>query len=571
MAEGLMFGDLSVSDRKLISTDRNVFEVMQVEMDSGSRFSTTDSTAKNYNSTERFGIEIKLNNSVSDSGHIVEINSKSRSAPCTRTSNQIAEEELILKLQDLNSGFRINMNNSAGSKTDVGTQSSTQNETEVKDSYLSIEGSQENLNSTRIPNSTQSLSNLGPKPQRLPKRQRSPEINSKKSRKIDGYFLRENSEISEFEKNVNSQEVHEVLGTQTPTSSNISNILFSNTPNPDRINSTIKKTMVNSSIQTESDIDQNSIEARRLKNQRAIKGLELEINQALNRIRITNSTTNFLDLTMTPDSTSQSITVPIYPPALGVWKQLRSLQTRKIILEVRTKFYKRLRQEGGVPDWAVMFCPPQNLLQTERAIESTVGFRQEMANQNLQMLEDLLCEESGRITQEINANMASLRVHYDSIESSEFNLEQATDALNRFMMRAQQQENNSLSKKFNSIMAALKAALWKNMPSFIRPPPDAILPRNQGNIPISGTRNNNSVPRNAPQPSSASTSYGQNYNSQNFQGPARRDWQPLRGGRGRGRGGRGRGQGRIQKRNSTQQKDPRRTLRQMMDILLDQI
>ena len=512
-----MFGDLSVSDRKLISTDRNVFEVMQAEMDSGSRFSTTDSTAKNYNSTER-----------------------------------------------------INMN-SAGSKTNVGTQSSTQNETEVKDSYLSIEGSQENLNSTRIPNSTQSLTDLGPKPQRLPKRQRSPEINSKKSRKIDGYFLRENSEISEFEKNVNFQEVREVLGTQTPTSSNISNILFSNTPNPDRINSTIKKTMVNSSIQTESDIDQNSIEARRLKNQRAIKGLELEIDQALNRIRITNSTTNFLDLTMTPDSTSQRITVPIYPPALGVWKQLRSLQTRKIILEVRTEFYKRLRQEGGVPDWTVMFCPPQNLLQTERAIESTVGFRQEKANQNLQMLEDLLCEESGRITQEINANMASLRVHYDSIESSEFDLEQATDALNRFMMRAQQQENNSLSKKFNSIMAAPKAALWKNMPSFVRPPPDAILPRNQGNIPISGTRNNNSVPRNAPQLSSVSTSYGQNYNSQNFQGPARRDWQPLWGGRRRGRGGRGRGQGRIQKRNSTQQKDPRCTLRQMMDILLEQI
>ena len=194
--------------------------------------------------------------------------------------------------------------------------------------------------------------------------------------------MRENSVISEFEKNVNSQEVQEVLGTQTPTSSNISNILFSNTPQSDRINSTIKKTLVNSSIQTESDIDQNSIETCRLKNQRAIKGLELEIDQALNRIRIINSTTNFLDLTMTPDSNSQRITVPIYPPALGVWKQLRSLRMRKIILEVRTEFYKSLRQEGGVPDWAVMFCPSQNLLRTERAIESTVRFRQEMANQN---------------------------------------------------------------------------------------------------------------------------------------------------------------------------------------------
>ena len=76
----------------------------------------------------------------------------------------------------------MNKNNSAGSKTDVGTQSSTQNETEVKDSYLSIEGSQENLNSTRIPNSTQSLTDLDPMLQRLSKRQRSPEINSKKSK-----------------------------------------------------------------------------------------------------------------------------------------------------------------------------------------------------------------------------------------------------------------------------------------------------------------------------------------------------------------------------------------------------
>ena len=59
----------------------------------------------------------------------------------------------------------------------------------------------------------------------------------------------------------------------------------------------------------------------------------------------------------------------------------------------------------------------------------------------------------------------------------------------------------------------------KNMPSFVRPPLDAILPRNQGNIPISGTRNNNSVPRNAPQLSSASTSYGQNYNLRIFKDP----------------------------------------------------
>ena len=99
---------------------------MQAEMDSGSRSSTTDSSAKNYNSTERFGIEIKLNNSVSDSCHMVEINSKSRSVPCTQTSNRMTLQEQ--ELQEFNSSFR-NKNNSAGSKTDVGT--STQNEESI--------------------------------------------------------------------------------------------------------------------------------------------------------------------------------------------------------------------------------------------------------------------------------------------------------------------------------------------------------------------------------------------------------------------------------------------------------
>ena len=91
-----------------------------------------------------------------------------------------------------------------------------------------------------------------------------------------------------------------------------------------------------------------------------------------------------------------------------------------------------------------------------------------MANQNLQIVEDLLNEESSRKSQEINANMASLRVHYDMIESSEYDLEQTTDALNHFMVRTQQQEHNSLPKKSNPIMQAPRATLWKNLPNFKR-------------------------------------------------------------------------------------------------------
>ena len=75
-------------------------------------------------------------------------------------------------------------------------------------------------------------------------------------------------------------------------------------------------------------------------------------------------------------------------------------------------------------------------------------------------------------------------------------------------------------------MSAPRAALWKNMPAHMRPPPDAIPPRNQGAQPGTSSRMNNSTARIN---NSVPTSFGQN-----FQGPMRRDWQPSWEGRGRG-------------------------------------
>ena len=74
---------------------------------------------------------------------------------------------------------------------------------------LSAVDSQENLNSMCI-QTTSSLTELTPKLQR----------NSKK-RKIDEFFLKEDTEISDLELNVNTQQVLEVTGkdnsTQTST------------------------------------------------------------------------------------------------------------------------------------------------------------------------------------------------------------------------------------------------------------------------------------------------------------------------------------------------------------------
>ena len=82
MAEGITFGDLSANDRKLISTSRNVFEVMQAGMDQETR-SSTDSQKKN--STERFEEIIKEKQAISNKNSL-ELNSTIKTIPaCNET------------------------------------------------------------------------------------------------------------------------------------------------------------------------------------------------------------------------------------------------------------------------------------------------------------------------------------------------------------------------------------------------------------------------------------------------------------------------------------------------------
>ena len=94
---------------------------------------------------------------------------------------------------------RSNKNNSAGSEKEISTQTEGNNSKVFKlastqsDAYLSVVDSQENLNSTCI-QTTSSLTELTPKPQR-----------NSKERKIDEFFQKEDTEISDLELNVNTQ------------------------------------------------------------------------------------------------------------------------------------------------------------------------------------------------------------------------------------------------------------------------------------------------------------------------------------------------------------------------------
>ena len=329
MDEGISFGDLSAQDKNLISTERSAFTAMNAAFSSRPR----STQVENSNSTvfERF--EIGSKQVENNSNAIQKLVNALISRISTSRSSSIAgafpldTHGLTKKLNsvyihtDDNSSCRLNLNNSAD-RNETSTETGNSQENEVsgvhsEGSFISVE-SEENLNSTRIANSTTtSLTDLAPKEQRERKRVRTPDSKSNKMRKLDDYFrinsTQNSTQDSEsaFERNIFTQDVMKVLGQETistqtspsrinsinssqvATSSRISNQFFRNTPNS-----------TDFGMQTEDSILDLS-ETRKERNRKAIKDLELEIDQAMNRIRISNSNTNFLDLTMTPSDSRE--------------------------------------------------------------------------------------------------------------------------------------------------------------------------------------------------------------------------------------------------------------------------
>ena len=222
------------------------------------------------------------------------------------------------------------------------------------------------------------------------------------------------------------------------------------------------------------------------------------------------------------------------------WKELRSLQARRVVLELRAHFNTQLANSGFIPNWTVNFNPQDNLLNSQQSVDSTITHRRQQALDNLRTLATLNRLEATRVATQAEAALAGLRVHYNNPNAIGFDLNQALDAIQTLTQRSKEVEWRELSRRWQGIKAAPEGALWLNIPpSFPRPP--------------------NAIPQ---QPASTNTQDTPSSQPQTQDFPARRGTQPTqrRGNRGRGTrytprqfqnrppqnqsaGGRGRGRG----------------------------
>ena len=92
-------------------------------------------------------------------------------------------------------------------------------------------------------------------------------------------------------------------------------------------------------------------------------------------------------------------------------------------------------------------------------------------------------EESERLTNKIQATMASLECHYHEEAAWEYNIQEALDALQTLMVRAKQKEEDELSRRYEQLHQAPLAALWENLPEGTVLPPSAVRNESRTNNP----------------------------------------------------------------------------------------
>ena len=136
-----------------------------------------------------------------------------------------------------------------------------------------------------------------------------------------------------------------------------------------------------------------------------------------------------MNTTLTTNMGNARLDVHILEEAKPTWRALRALQSNKLQLELRIAHNQRLIDTDHFPDWEVSFSPPLKLLDSLRAIESTVGFRYEEAKQQMNMLNDLMREHSGHISNQIRATLGLLECHNRQPNANGYDTSEVLDAL----------------------------------------------------------------------------------------------------------------------------------------------
>ena len=244
-------------------------------------------------------------------------------------------------------------------------------------------------------------------------------------------------------------------------------------------------------------------------------------------------------------SLQDRLDIRIYQPALLVWRELRNMLGREVVLRLRLNSLEAIIAEQLYPNWCVSYCPPPGLITTQAQAVEVVALRRTMARMQMELNQQLIRNELSSLGDRISALKTSMAAIYHTPMARDYDLDQAINGAVYLANRERSKQFAEICRRMSAIRVAPEEALWRDLPDFVELPARAIRPAEQA-PPNSPNQGGSRRPRQ--QTPNRSRSRSQSRRRQQGTPPGGgnrggqqgnrqpRSRQGQRGGRGRGRG-----------------------------------
>ena len=157
------------------------------------------------------------------------------------------------------------------------------------------------------------------------------------------------------------------------------------------------------------------------------------------------------------------VRVEIYLPAQSCWREIRRFLHKEMNLRIKSSFYEVLSKNEIYPAWTIAFQPPPNLMTNPQQIETIVSLRKNQTKDMLKALSLVSSEETNNCKERADASTQALRAYYQQSVASQYNLDEALDALVTLTDRSQKLVH-AKQKKFLELSQKPPIALYIGCP-----------------------------------------------------------------------------------------------------------
>ena len=163
------------------------------------------------------------------------------------------------------------------------------------------------------------------------------------------------------------------------------------------------------------------------------------------------------------------VQMEIYPPAQMCWREIRGFLHKEMNLRIKSSFYDAISNNEIYPAWTIAFQPPPNLMTSIHQIEAIVSLQKTQAKDMLKTLSLMSSDEAKNCEERADSTTQALKTYYQQPAASQYNLDEALNALVTITERSQKLVHEEQQKKFLELSYKPSLALYSGCPENFMP------------------------------------------------------------------------------------------------------